>query len=166
MLPKTAWKPKRRWMRRKSTACVCALSPKWSVMSGIRLLPAVWWIPVSSGKSGARLPRLFHLSDKGYGCCHYSGKVLPAYWQGFATIVARLCQQSGNKSRTWMPDNRKVYRAHRVTDTGLNEPWLWNIRRDGYENKNISYLSSKKKNPPLLYSYVTYLYLINYTYSP
>ena len=28
------------------------------------------------------------------------------------------------------------------------------------------YLSSKKKNPPLLYSYVTYLYLINYTYSP
>ena len=30
----------------------------------------------------------------------------------------------------------------------------------------FSYLSSKKKNPPLLYSYVTYLYLINNTYSP
>ena len=30
----------------------------------------------------------------------------------------------------------------------------------------IWYLSSKKKNPSLLYSYVTYLYLINYTYSP
>ena len=28
------------------------------------------------------------------------------------------------------------------------------------------YLSSKKKNSPLLYSHVTYLYLINYTYSP
>ena len=26
--------------------------------------------------------------------------------------------------------------------------------------------SSKKKNPQLLYSYVTYLYLINYAYSP
>lgn len=34
---------------------------------------------------------------------------------------------------------------------------------DRYE---LYYLSSKKKNPPLLYSYVTYLYLINYTYSP
>lgn len=30
----------------------------------------------------------------------------------------------------------------------------------------ILYLSSKKKNLPLLYSHVTYLYLINYTYSP
>lgn len=28
------------------------------------------------------------------------------------------------------------------------------------------YLSSKKKNLLLLYSHVTYLYLINYTYSP
>ena len=30
----------------------------------------------------------------------------------------------------------------------------------------IYYLSSKKKNLLLLYSHVTYLYLINYTYSP
>ena len=32
--------------------------------------------------------------------------------------------------------------------------------------KIIYYLSSKKKNLLLLYSHVTYLYLINYTYSP
>lgn len=30
----------------------------------------------------------------------------------------------------------------------------------------FNYLSSKKKNLLLLYSHVTYLYLINYTYSP
>ena len=30
----------------------------------------------------------------------------------------------------------------------------------------LTTFSSKKKNPSLLYSYVTYLYLINYTYSP
>ena len=30
----------------------------------------------------------------------------------------------------------------------------------------LLYLSSKKKNLLLLYSHVTYLYLINYTYSP
>ena len=32
--------------------------------------------------------------------------------------------------------------------------------------EDFAYLSSKKKNLPLLYSHVTYLYLINYTYSP
>ena len=32
--------------------------------------------------------------------------------------------------------------------------------------KKNDYLSSKKKNLLLLYSHVTYLYLINYTYSP
>lgn len=46
-------------------------------------------------------------------------------------------------------------------------PIFFSLRNISIGTLNLfDYLSSKKKNLPLLYSHVTYLYIVNYTYSP
>ena len=76
-------------------------------------------------KKGKTLITLSHY-NKGIGnsmclSCRQVGKILPPYWQDFATALAKVCQKHGNglakllSSRQWVNITIKIVSSHQFT---------------------------------------------------